>query len=209
MRNGNGHPPVNAEIQEYFISPSKGNRKFDEVVADVIEFITADATATYTVGVGTDSEQESGSGKAGAKTAEFVSVVVVHRVGKHGRYFWKRTRGYKAFDRHDRILKEAFFSLNLAQRLVGELRDKLDERLYKFEIHLDVGHNGPTKSMIQEVVGLVTGNGFTARIKPDSYAANKVADRHVDPARSREGSQRDPTSYGVDSFGRSLALETA
>ena len=61
----------------------------------------------------------------------------------------------------------------------SELRDKLDGHLYDFEIHLDIGQNGPTKDMIQEIVGMITGNGFKARIKPESYAANKVADRYV------------------------------
>lgn len=174
---GNGHQvPGNGQAisgqTEYFISPSRGQRDFLEVVDDIIEFINEDDLSKYTVVVGTDSEQGNGS-------AEFVSVVVVHRVGKHGRYFWKRLKGIKAFDRHDRILKEASFSLDLAQRVIGQLRLNLQEHLYDFEIHLDIGNNGPTKSMIQEIVGMITGNGFTARIKPDSYAANKVADRHV------------------------------
>lgn len=87
--------------------------------------------------------------------------------------------GVQTFDRHDRILKEASFSLELAQRVVAELRPRLNGMFYNFEIHLDIGQNGPTKSMIQEIVGMITGSGFTARIKPESYAANKVADRHV------------------------------
>jgi len=33
--------------------------------------------------------------------------------------------------------------------------------------------------MIKEVVGMVTGNGFTAKTKPDSYGASKVADKHT------------------------------
>lgn len=179
MQDGNGS--ANGEAgnrhfrqKEYFVSPSRGQRDFFEVVGDIVDFITEDELSNYKVVVGTDSEQ-NGS----IRTADFVSVVVVHRVGKHGRYFWRRNKSVKAFDRHDRILKEASFSLDLAQRVVAELRLRLNQRLYDFEIHLDIGQNGPTKSMIQEIVGMITGNGFTARIKPDSYAANKVADRHV------------------------------
>jgi predicted RNase H-related nuclease YkuK (DUF458 family) len=172
MQNGKDDGRTGNRITEYFISPSRGQRDFFEVVDDIIEFISESEKNKYTVVVGTDSEQGNG-------TAEFVSVVTVHRHGKHGRYFWKRIRGVKAYDRHDRILKEASFSLDLAQRIVGELRSKLQQHLYDFEIHLDIGQNGPTKSMIQEIVGMVTGSGFVAKIKPDSYAANKVADRHV------------------------------
>jgi len=175
----NGRPDSQADNghfrqKEYFVSPSRGQRDFFEVVGDIVDFITEDELSNYKVVVGTDSEHNGT-----VHTADFVSVVVVHRVGKHGRYFWKRNRSVKTFDRHDRILKEASFSLDLAQRVVAELRIKLNERLYDFEIHLDIGQNGPTKTMIQEIVGMITGNGFTARIKPDSYAANKVADRHV------------------------------
>jgi predicted RNase H-related nuclease YkuK (DUF458 family) len=179
---GNGHP----KLTEYFTSPTRGQRDFSQVVGDVTDFINEDAVSRYTVVVGTDSEQGNSprfaAGEAGG-LAEFVSVVVVHRVGKHGRYFWRRTRDIKTFDRHDRILKEASFSLDLAQRLIGELRSKLRQHLYDFEIHLDIGQNGPTKTMIQEIVGMITGSGFTAKIKPESYAANKVADRHVNGAR--------------------------
>ena len=45
------------------------------------------------------------------------------------------------------------------------------------EIHLDVGEQGKTKEIIREVVGMVTGSGFDAIIKPDSYGASKVADK--------------------------------
>ena len=172
MSNSNG---LNSE---YFISPSRGQRNFLDAVNDIVEFINEDAASKYAVVVGTDSEETvTPNGHAGL--AQFVSVITVHRVGRHGRYFWKRIPDVKTFDRHDRMLKEAYFSLELAQRVVAQLRNKLSDRLYDFEIHLDIGLNGPTKSMIQEIVGMITGNGFTARIKPDSYAANKVADRHV------------------------------
>lgn len=159
------------EYEQIFFSPSKGERTFLNLVSDVMEFLAEDVESKYAIVVGSDSEQYNGA-------AEFVSVVTVHRVGKHGRYFWTKRRGVKVFDRHDRILKEAFFSLELAQKLVEILRQKLNGALYEFEIHLDIGQNGPTKQMIQEIVGIITGNGFTAKIKPEAYAATKVADRH-------------------------------
>lgn len=164
--------------REFFTSPSRGKRDFLDVIVDVTSFINEDPVSKYAVVVGTDSgETITPNGHAGL--ADFVSVITVHRIGRHGRYFWKRIEDVKTFDRHDRMLKEAYYSLDLAQRVVAHLRNKLNDQLYDFEIHLDIGHNGPTKNMIQEIVGMITGNGFTARIKPDSYAANKVADRHV------------------------------
>lgn len=163
---------------DYFISPSRGRRDFSDVISDIIEFINEDSNSKYRVVVGSDSDETlQANGHPGI--ADFVSVITVHRIGKHGRFFWKKLGGLKIFDRHDRMLKEAYFSLELAQRVVAELRNQLSERLYDFEIHLDIGHNGPTKTMIQEIVGMITGNGFTARIKPEAYAASKVADRYV------------------------------
>ena len=47
------------------------------------------------------------------------------------------------------------------------------------EIHLDVGENGKTKELIRDIVGMITGTGFAARIKPDSFGASKVADKHT------------------------------
>ena len=163
---------VSDRAEEYFISPSKGRRSFEEVIDDIVTFVSEDHESRYSVVVGTDSEQHRDA-------AEFVSVVTVHRIGKHGRYFWKRMPPIKAYNHHDRMLKEATFSLDLAQRVVAALRERVSEHLYNFEIHLDIGHNGPTKPMISELVGMITGNGFVARSKPESYAANKVADGHV------------------------------
>ena len=163
---------VTPDPSEYFISPSRGRRDFTQVIDDVVTFVREDETSKYAVVVGTDSEQHKDG-------ADFVSVVTVHRIGKHGRYFWKRMPPIRAYDHHDRMLKEAMFSLDLAQRVVAALRERISEHLYNFEIHLDIGHNGPTKPMISEIVGMIIGNGFVARIKPESYAANKVADRHV------------------------------
>ncbi len=196
MQNANGTTNGNGHDREYFISPSRGQRDFLQVIEDVIEFVIEDQASKYAVVVGTDSgetitpngharlaaslaESRRGAMTKRAGLADFVSVVTVHRIGKHGRYFWKKISDIKTFDRHDRMLKEAYYSLDLAQRVVAQLRDKLSDQLYDFEIHLDIGNNGPTKNMIQEIVGMITGNGFVARIKPDSYAANKVADRYV------------------------------
>jgi len=70
-------------------------------------------------------------------------------------------------------------SLNLAQVIVPDIRKRISPAKYDLEIHIDVGSLGPTREMIREVVGLVTGNGFTAKTKPDSWGASSVADKHT------------------------------
>jgi predicted RNase H-related nuclease YkuK (DUF458 family) len=74
------------------------------------------------------------------------------------------------------------YSITLTQALRSALRDKLGEEFFwdgKISVHLDVGTNGPTKDLVDSVVGIVKGYGFEAVIKPDSFGAFVVADRHT------------------------------
>ena len=47
------------------------------------------------------------------------------------------------------------------------------------EIHVDIGQKGPTRELIAEVVGMIRGNGFNVKTKPDAFGASSVADRHT------------------------------
>src|SRR3989344_1586268 len=47
------------------------------------------------------------------------------------------------------------------------------------EIHVDIGPNGPTRELIADIVGMIRANGFKVAIKPSSWGASHVADRHV------------------------------
>jgi predicted RNase H-related nuclease YkuK (DUF458 family) len=129
--------------------------------------------------IGTDSEWLA------SKRADFVTAVVVHRVGNGGRYFWRRAQIGTFHTLRDRIIKEVLISLDLGKEVLTELK-KLSEGAsrenmpeWDFEIHADVGENGPTKAMIQEVVGMIRAMNFEPITKPGSYAASNVADRHV------------------------------
>jgi predicted RNase H-related nuclease YkuK (DUF458 family) len=128
----------------------------------------------YKVTIGTDSELLA------SKTADFVSAIVVHRVGNGGRYFWRRYALGPFHTLRDRIIREVLISIDVAKAIIVELEKvRGDLPAFEFEIHADIGENGPTKQMIQEVVGMIRANNFAARTKPESYAATNVADRHV------------------------------
>ncbi|MDO8470141.1 MAG: ribonuclease H-like YkuK family protein [bacterium] len=144
-----------------------------EVVREILTFMRADARRRYTVIIGSDSLLLP------SKNADFVTAIVVHRVGNGGRYFWRRTDHGKFHTLRDRIIREVLLSLEAADLLLKELRDQAGDIEWSFEIHADVGENGPTKALIQEVVGMIRASNFEARTKPQSYAASKVADRHV------------------------------
>ncbi len=153
-----------------YISPSRGRLNFDEMFADITEYISEDAESEYDVIVGTDSQ-------LGDETC-FVTAVIVHRRGKGARYYYTRTRERIQRSLRQRIFYEASLSLNLA----GMLAERLAQNGFadlKVEIHLDVGENGRTRDLIREVVGMVVGSGFDARIKPDSFGASTVADKYT------------------------------
>jgi len=143
-----------------------------EVVQEIISFMEADDKRNYRIVIGTDSLLLAD------KSADFVTAVVVHRIGNGGRYFWKR-KAFKNFHTlRDRILKEVILSIDLAKEVLSDLKN-LKAPDFNFEIHVDIGTNGPTNEMMQEVIGMVRAYNFEVKTKPDSYAASKVADRHV------------------------------
>ena len=79
----------------------------------------------------------------------------------------------------DKIYTETLMSLDVAQKIVPEIRAKISPDKYDLEIHIDVGPVGPTREMIKEVVGMVNGSGFVAKTKPNSWGASSVADKHT------------------------------
>ena len=142
------------------------------VASAIIEFMKADANRQYVVTIGTDSELFNKT------NADFVTAIVVHRVGNGARYFWRRLKLEGFHTIRDRILHEVMTSLETAKFILAELKAKNSPE-FKLEIHIDVGENGETKTMIQELVGIIRANDFEPKTKPDSYAASSVADRHV------------------------------
>lgn len=148
--------------------------KFDsgQVVEEIVRFIKEDEKRRYKIIVGSDSEGHNGS------SVDFVTAVVVHRVGNGGRYFWRRTELGKFHTLRDRIIQEVMLSLEVAKSTLSCLKN-FGAPDFDFEIHVDVGTNGETKFIMQEVLGMIRAYNFEARTKPESYAASKVADRHV------------------------------
>lgn len=144
----------------------------EQVVEEVVRFMNGDKERKYKIIIGTDSERYDGG------LADFVTAVVVHRVGNGGRYFWRRVGLAKIHTLHDRIIQEVLLSIEVAKEILTILKD-FEAVHFSFEIHADIGENGKTKTMLQEVVGMIRANNFEARTKPESYAASKVADRHV------------------------------
>lgn len=143
-----------------------------QVIQVISDFIDADPKREYKIIVGSDSEKRE------ADLADFVTAIVVHRVGHGGRYFYRHLELNKIHTLRERMWQEVTLSLELSKELAGLLKNAgLDK--FQFEIHVDVGEKGETRTMIQELVGAIRANNFEAKTKPESFAASKVADRHV------------------------------
>ena len=127
--------------------------------------------------VGTDSQQ---SGKG----TEYVTVLVVLTPGKGGRVFWTRERVARVRQLRERLYREVWMSTELAMELnatpdidsFGSLMDGND-----LTIHVDANPDKRFRSSdyVQELAGMVVGQGFKVLLKPDSWAATHAADHVV------------------------------
>lgn len=158
-------------ISHVFTSPTYGRLNWEQAIAKMAWFMSVDAAASYEVIIGTDSEAQNG-------TADYVSALIVHKKGRGGIYFWSRQKLENIFSMKQRIWQEALMSLALAEKMVADFA-QMGLRDLNLEIHVDVGPNGPTRDMINEIVGMIRANGFKVATKPASWGASHVADRHV------------------------------
>ncbi|MDP3725643.1 MAG: ribonuclease H-like YkuK family protein [bacterium] len=156
-----------------FHSPSKGPLRFSEVIASIAMYMEGDPHREYKIIVGTDSSARS--------STSLVTAVIVHRVRSGAIYFLTRSPLRTFPSLRDRIFEEAMTSIMLAQEFRSRLRDVLDNKLLwnGDEIHVDIGERGPTKDLIEAVTGIIKGYQFVPIIKPYSFGASTVADRHT------------------------------
>lgn len=159
-----------------FISPTRGEVSIAKMVQEIADFVDEEPHNFYRLVIGTDSQARRNNGKS---EIDYVTAVVVHRIGRGARYYWRKEKKSKIPVLRDKIYTETLMSLDTAQEVVPCLREKISPTKYDFEIHIDVGPLGPTRDMIKEVVGMVNGSGFEAKTKPESWGASSVADKHA------------------------------
>ena len=153
-----------------FYSPSRGAMTLDEVFNDIKAYMESYAEDRYRLIIGTDSQVRH--------RTVFVTAVIIHRLGKGGRYFYVKRYERAMESMRQRIYYETSLSLDIASRLTSEMAHS-DIGELQLEIHLDIGQRGETRTMIKELVGMVIGSGYAAKIKPDSFGAFNVADKHT------------------------------
>ncbi len=163
-----------------FRSLKKDGLNFEQVCCDIIEFIKADTDSAYRISVGTDSQ-------VGLKTV-FVSCILIHRIGKGAiGFLHKYDMQRPVTNLREKIYLETCASLQLAylfdearmKRICEAVSSSMQSKGVTFEFHIDVGTKGPTKSLINEMVGMVKGLSFVPKIKPESYCASSFADKYT------------------------------
>ena len=156
-----------------FFSQALGKIPFDAVVDEIVKFVKKEPARFYKIMIGTDS--------AASSPVSLVTAVTIWRVGNGAIHFWTKTPEKKFGSMRDRIWQEAISSITLAQEVRSRLQSSLGDEFFwdGNEIHVDIGENGPTKDMIDSVVGMIKGYDFTPVIKPYAFGASVVADRHT------------------------------
>ena len=108
-----------------------------------------------------------------------VEVIAVHRKGNGGIYFYNIEYVRKIDNLKQKISTETLRSLYIANGLLDKLELSLyDDLDISFQIHCDIGNDGKTSMLINEITKWVTSCGYICLIKPYSYAASGIADRY-------------------------------
>ena len=161
------------EEMTLFSTLNRGAIPLSEVVEDIARFVRSQPERFYKIIIGSDS--------VAASPASIVTAVTVWRVGNGAIHFWNTSDTEHFAVMRDRIWAEAIHSITLAQEMRGRLEETLGDDFFwdGNEVHVDIGENGPTKDLIDAVTGMIKGYNFVPVIKPYSFGASIVADRHT------------------------------
>ncbi len=156
-----------------FSSEAQSVLSLERVTEETLAFIRREPERFYKIIIGTDSQATD--------EASLVTALTIWRVGNGAIHFWTKSEVKKFGSMRDRIWAEAIRSITLAQEMRGRLQQALGDEFFwdGNEIHVDIGVNGPTKDLIDSVSGMIRGYNFTPIIKPYSFGASIVADRHT------------------------------
>ena len=134
-----------------------------ERVDDILKWIEDNSTEGQEVHIGTDSLQTG-------RFTQFVTVVVILKERGGGRVAYRREIVPKMESLRERLTKETWMSVELGIQL-----NMLPT------VHIDANRDERYASTkyIQELVGMVVGQGFNALWKPEAWAATHAADHVV------------------------------
>lgn len=136
-------------------------------IPDILQFVAEASKDGQAVHIGTDSLQTG-------RLTQFVTVVVILTPRKGGRVAYHREVVPRITSLRQRLLTEVWKSVDLGLDFTSIVNGELT-------VHIDANPVVAYKSSayVQELVGLVVGQGFKALIKPESWAATHTADHVV------------------------------
>jgi predicted RNase H-related nuclease YkuK (DUF458 family) len=159
---------------------SDGKRFSEEHVFDWVTATKLDRENEYQVIVGTDSHMQG-------RSFRFITVICVYRVGKGGNYYYLET--YEPRDRYVQGARGKKVKGNQKMRMFNEVERSvaLAETLFEKTGVLPVVHIDASPASMKEFTsefsdqlkGYVTASGYECVLKPDSFVANAVADKHT------------------------------
>lgn len=154
---------------------------FEEIFSSILSFINQDTNSTYKLIIGSDSHIHMQR-----QETVYISGIVLRRFGSEGigRGSWA-CKSKHAIKRPMRNLREKIGLETTYTKMIFDMFD--DDRLleiyeltdnFSIAIHLDIGRNGPTKDLIDEMIEPFEGlENVEVKIKPDSYVASGFANR--------------------------------
>jgi len=145
-------------------SPSLGRMTLDEVVLDIKQYI-AESTVPVEIVVGSDSQNSD--------ETKFVTVLAMYRQGQGGRFFYHIEKHKLVTNLRLKIYQETQMTLKFADALSKVMID--NDILHNIIVHIDIGTEGKTKELINEIKGWVISEGYEVFIKPQCYAACAIA----------------------------------
>lgn len=161
-------------MKEKWLTQTRGNFDFESMCDGIRKFIEADPISQYEVSVGTDSQQHG-------RLFRFVTSVVVRRINKGAQYYYT-----VFYETHiDSLQQKIMYEATTTYKYKEMLKDALEDVLISYDInirpHVDIGEDGETKKFINQIIGMFKNFGPSeeALIKPYSYAASCVSDKHT------------------------------
>lgn len=134
----------------------------------------------YQVIVGTDSHMHG-------RQFRFITVICVYRVGKGGNYYYLES--YEPRERYVHGARGKRVKGNQKLRMFNEVERSVSMAEELFEktgllpvVHIDASPAARkefTSEFSDQLKGYVTGQGYECVLKPDSFVANAVADKHT------------------------------
>lgn len=155
---------------------SKWKTLTGDKIENIVEWVKQETKSGQIIHIGTDSLQTG-------RWTQFVTVVVILNPPKGGRVAYLRSAVPRITSLRERLNKEVWESIHLAMQLPESP---------ELTVHIDANPNEKFMSSkyLQELVGLVVGQGFKALWKPDSWAATHAADHIVRIGNVSHGKER-------------------